>query len=662
MKMDAYTENIVTGVVRVIILFLLLFVALPKIIFRRNKIVTGENRILVSFVLLVNFIIIIVSFLSVTRLYDTVSLYLSLAVFSGIFIVAGKQGGRKDFLTHANYTGLKLFELKLSEIWQRHVAGKHGGKYDQKESFSFIWNILFLVVLIISLGLRLLPVFKQAAPFSIEAYRHLEYVKSLDSQQLLVDQLTVPKGMHAIVNAVFQLSRVNTNTLVHCWGAISALLLITIIFYVVYRITRNKPSALLSAAIFGIFNRLLPISPEQQVEANTIVLASVFIVLTLFFAVEFACKPSLLNGIVVFLSTITSIIVSYFSIVIFIYSMPVLALSVLFINNKNNHNYLRMILSTIIFIGSLVGIYFAYQYLISNPLLLAGVKTLFADESFMRFAREDMIFSRTIFFYISAGIGMLAVFLVLKLVDHPYRIHFFVWGLLTIVFALLWFSQDRSYAMDLNYPQLGFILSIIVSVVFGFVVNGLIFQTIEENIIEENVQPRSTVWSLILVLIVSEIFIIFKAPAWAQFEYQMEPDGFVRSVYEIEKKYDSYDWIVVSHFGTNIQVLNYGRYMDYLYFLTHYDPATFNQKANGVIPAKHLFIFAEKETLTSQVDTGLLPKIHDLNKKVNQWCAEFKRLNSNIREFYEDDQVRVFQIDIPQKKKLNSDNSGNQSG
>ncbi|HHE65633.1 MAG TPA: hypothetical protein ENL09_06385 [Bacteroidetes bacterium] len=93
-----------------------------------------------------------------------------------------------------------------------------------------------------------------------------------------------------------------------------------------------------------------------------------------------------------------------------------------------------------------------------------------------------------------------------------------------------------------------------------------------------------------------------------------------------------------------MQVINFGRYMDYLYFLTHYDAKTFNQKDEKKIPTEYVFIFVEKDTLISRVDTELLPNIPNLTRMLQNWCVEYQQNHQNLKVFYEDQEVIIYQI------------------
>ncbi|NOZ62346.1 MAG: hypothetical protein GXO74_11775 [Calditrichaeota bacterium] len=654
--MDAYLENTIAGFFRALILLFLLFVALPKLLLGREKLSHGSDNIFAGFILTSSFVIVAVFFLSIIRIYDSISLYLGVGLFSAIFVLTGDYGKGGNLLTRFNYNGLKFLERDASDWLRRLIFRKRRRQNARQEPYAFVWNIMLAIVMIVAAGMRLIPVVRTASPFSVEAYKTLEYVKSLGTKSLFYDQMFVPKGLHAIIDVVFQFSRVNPQTLVHIFGAVTALILMIAIHHVVFRVTANRPSALLAAAIFGVFSRLLPVSLEQQVEANSIVLASLFLILSLSFTIDFVSSPSLFFGVAAFLGVMVSVLVSYFSAVIFILFVPVISLCAMFAPNSHGKNGRRRFLSGAIFALSVAGIYLLYWQLAANPMFVGIVKNIVTDDLFMRFAREEMVLSKNIFFYVSLGLGISSMLLFLKMKTSLWRAHYFVWGLMTVILAVFWYGENLEIPIDLNRAQVGFVLSLFVCISLGLVVYGLLFRFLQKRVGRENVTPlRVTVWGLVVILIFFEIFLFLKAPTIARFQYQTEPDGYVRAIYEIEKKYDPFEWMVVSHFGSKVEVQNYGKYMDYLYFLKYYNPRSFNEKSGSVIPASHLFIFIEKDKTQNHVDTALLPKIPDLNDRLQKWCAEFAKRNNNIHVFYEDEQVQVYQIDIPKKKKTISD-------
>ncbi|OQX88352.1 hypothetical protein B6D60_02295 [candidate division KSB1 bacterium 4484_87] len=648
--MDAYLENIVAGIIRVTVLWTILFLVLPKLLLGRKKIPPLRNNAIPGFIIMSSFIVIIIHLFSLVRIYDFLSLFFGIALFAAIFFVTGDYGNWNDFFTRLNFRGLRILEKNIADWLHNGFLRKSRRNKSKQQPYTYVWKFMLAIVVIVAGMMRLLPVFRVASPFSIESYKTLEYVKSLGEKSLFYDQMIIPKGMHAIIDAVFQLSRVNPQTIIHIFGAISALMLIIVIYYIVSLITGNKPSALLAAAVFGVFPRLLPVSLEQQVEANTIVIASVFLLLGLFFIIEFFSKPSYSLGIVALLGIVTSIFISYFSAVIFAFFVPVLLFHIAFLCEVKNIG--RRILAGILLVASLGGLYLLYQILSSDSILMATAKSVVTDELFTRFARNDFLIDVNIFFFVSAGLGIGNIILFILLKKNRYRGQFFVWGMMTAVLAILWYSYYQGFVIDFNQAQIGFILSLFDCVALGLVVYGVLFQFIENGIVDENVIPlRVTVWGLVVVLVFFEIFLFLKAPTTARFTHQTEPDGYVRALYKIEKEYDPFEWIVVSHFGAKIEVQNYGRFMDYLYFLKYYNPKSFNQKSSKVIPASHLFIFTEKNKLQNQVDSALLPRIPNLNTRLHEWCFQFARNNKNIHVFYEDEQVRIYRIDIPKKKK-----------
>ncbi len=652
MKMDAYTINIIASIIRIFIFFFLLFVVLPRLLFGRGNQVGFPDNMLAGIILLSSFAIVMVYFLSLVRIYDSISLTFSFVVFAGIFVLTGERAKNDMILSKLSFHGLRIMEQNIVHWLREKFKKKSRQSGDKQEECSIIWKVMLILVLLVSGFERLYPAFQIASPFSIEAYENLEIVKALETKSLFYDQTFVPKGMHAIIDIVYQFTRVNPQTLVHIFGAISALILVGLMYLIVSRITGNRPAALIAAAIFGMFPRILPLSLESQVEANSLLTSSIFIILSVYFLIEYIKKPSFYTFVVSSMGIIAATLINFFAIVIFWRLVPVFALAYFFSKRKGRRTVLRRIFSGLVFLLFLVAFHFVNQKLNANPLAIATIKSIVTDDSFMRFAHEEMIFGREVLFFGSIGLGILGLFFLAVMKKTESQLHYMVWGLATIVLAIFWFGDQFGIDLDFNRTQLAFVLAVFVCINLGLVLYGLIFRLIENHVFEKEVIPlRVTVIGLIVVLILFEGLLFVNAPAIAKFRHMAEPDGYVRAIYEVEKNNDPYDWMVVSHFGARTQVEGYGRFMDYLYFLKYYSPEKFNIQAAGVIPVKFLYIFTEKDSLNSRVDTAFLPKINDLNKRLNLWCERFARKNQNIKIFYEDDQVRIFQITVPRAKK-----------
>ncbi len=651
--MDAYTINIITGIIRILIFFFVLFVVLPRLLFNRENQTKFPDNMLAGMILVTGFTIVMVCFLTLVRIYDSVSLTFSFVIFSGILVMSGERTKSDVILSKINFHGLRLLEQNILYWLKERFFKKNRSIKGKAEEYSISWNIMLILVLIVSGFERLLPAFQVASPFSMEAYKNLEYVKALETKSLFYDRIFVPKGMHAIIDTVYQFTRVNALTLMHIFGAIFALILVGSIFFIVFRVTGNRPAALVSAAIFGMFPRLLPVSLESQVEANSLLACCIFIVLSVYFLIEYIKNPSFWIFIIIITGAMAATLIDFFAISIFLLLVPVFALAYLFAERKSERNFIRRLISSLIFLLSLVGFYFVDQKFSVNPLVAATIKNMATDYSFMRFAGEEMIFSKEVFFFASVGLGIFNSLLLARMKKDKLQAHYLVWGLATVVLAIFWFGDEMGIELALNKVQMAFVLAIFVSINLGLALYGLIFRFIENSVSEKAVIPlRMTIVSLIVVLFVFEGLLFVNAPAVAKFQYWTEPDGYVRAIYEIERNNDPYQWMVVSHFGTRTQVAGFGRFMDYLYFLKFYSPEKFNFQAKGVIPAKFLYIFTEKDSLNSRVDSAFLPEINDLNKRLNSWCLRFARANKNIKVYYEDSQVRIYQITLPQTNKI----------
>ncbi|NOY59831.1 MAG: hypothetical protein GXO75_13020, partial [Calditrichaeota bacterium] len=79
-------------------------------------------------------------------------------------------------------------------------------------------------------------------------------------------------------------------------------------------------------------------------------------------------------------------------------------------------------------------------------------------------------------------------------------------------------------------------------------------------------------------------------------------------------------------------------------FLQNFSPESIHNDGSRFNTTKDVFIFTEKDSPNSKIDTGLLPNVPDLMNKIIRWCQSYSQLHSDMTIFYEDEQVIVYHI------------------
>lgn len=650
--MNAYLYNLIISLLKIAALFYLVFMLAPKLTFLKILVHEHTDKFFAGVLMMSSFFIILIHVLALLKLYDILSLAISFLLFIAAIVWFSQKKKSSSFLTDINHSVLRFIEGDPKKYFNKSREYENFIQEENSEKLDTIWKVMLSIVLGVTGVLRLLPVFQNAAPFSIESYQTLEYVKQLQLKVLFPDQAIVPKGLHALIDVFFQFTRANPNIIVHVFGALIAILMAFLIFHIVIKMTKNATAAIVGASVFGIFTRLLPLNIQQQVEANTVLLAVIFVFAGLVFMLDFFSnqdKKYLFFALTVF---VAALLISLFSVAMILWT--VLPMTLTFIHYLNYRKkltafrWLTILLPVVVFIL----LYFFFHTVSNNFYLSETIRNLIYDDAFNRFNKTALIFPE--FYYLAAGVGIAFFFLWMSYANKPkthfFKYNFFGYYLLTILF--LWRADLFGLPDIFNKSQIGLILSVVLSFSLGIIVHFLFFRFLGKMLIGIRKNYTSqVVYGLIVFLIITELMIVFKAPEIAKFSYTTEPNGFVKSVYAIQKEYDAYQWTVVSHFGTRTQILNSGRYMDYLYFLNYYQPEKFNQVKDKKITTKYLFIFTEKSKTVSGIDSALLPHIEHLNEKLQNWCLAYQQYHKNIDVYFEDKQVRIYRIKIESEPK-----------
>ncbi|MDW7679855.1 MAG: hypothetical protein SCK70_04785 [bacterium] len=652
--MDAYLYNLITGLIKAVLLFWVFFVWLPKFFFEKESFTDKADRTLSSFVLLLSYLIILVHLLAASKIYDILTLVTGFLLFWALAIWLSNRTNNMSLLSRINYSMLKLMESDRKNFM--FYSSNISSNKDNQHNYRYCWSILAGMLLLLAGALRLKPVLTYASPFSGETYITLEYVKQLQNRALFHDQNFVAKGMHSLIDVLFQFSRTDAAIFVHIFSALAAVLLVYIIYYSLTKFTDNPAAGLIGASIFGVFTRLLPINIQQQVEANTIVVSMVFLYLSLFYIQEYLIYKNKIYLIVFGTGAVTAGLISPFALFMIIIAIIPLLLAYWLCYRQQIFQSKIDWLRWLIPIALLCGTIYQYYQLSQNILVAESIRIALADEAYIRFNQIQSIFTEKVFFHICLSISVILILMTLLfLQQHKRRLNYLFQGLYLLLLSLLWQVEIFGIPDILNKSQVAFMVSVQGCLSIGLILHHLLFEQLIKwlpNIKQR--QSHQTVYRLLILLLLFEPLLILKTPVAASFNYTTEPEGFSRSLYKIQQQHQPYEWTVVSHGGAKAYVQNRGRYMDYNYFLKYFQPKTFYQKNKNPIPTKYLFIFTEKDPFQSRIDSELLPNISELTVVLNDWCSQYQQFHSNMDVYFEDDLVRIFRITFNSQRHVDS--------
>ena len=275
-----YAWTLLLGLARVALVFVVSFVVLTRLTLpgtsRRSS---WEGRAWGDAVLGVSATVVVATVLGVLGLFDTASLAAALGL--------GLAGG-------ATLRFRKLWRRSLLESyarflrWVERVAppdpivagvGDPPGRAEAARPSRAVrlspragWWVGVGVASAVAAGIRLVPSFAQAAPFSLRYYAHLETLKGLRVGSPV--GMAEGWGLHALALALSEMARVDPALVLRGVGAVSA----AAITYGVYQTARfywaGRPGAFVGALFVAVGGPLLPLPLDRQAGAEPLMLAA----------------------------------------------------------------------------------------------------------------------------------------------------------------------------------------------------------------------------------------------------------------------------------------------------------------------------------------------------------------------------------------------------
>jgi hypothetical protein len=643
-----YHNLVVSGVIRTIVGFLVLFGLMPYIVMPVLYPDEPWRRRAAYGLLAGAFTIGSVHLLVLAGMFDSVSWFvLALAIWvARTWYAESRESGRG--FRHI-FAGI----LRLSDAFSWRTVRDSG-----RDRMKVWWahrngleavSIVILAGVIAAAGLiRLLPVWNNAAPFAVEYYETLEHVKRLQLNQMYIQGYRVPLGLPMIAQTLSLLSQVNVAVELHFLGAISSMALAASIAYVVYRSTHSLQGSIIAAAFFGMFNQFLPMNLHHQVEADSVVLASAFMLPSLSFLAEF-CIDFRVRTLVIALAGLLSAL----AVNVFVGSAGIVAAAVVLVSallfvyrNPALHNgrLYGMIGGVAVLLG---GFALFVRALAGNEFLKNAAQLLLYDQHVNRYSSSFGELSPA-FLWVSAVLFCFPVLLSLwRFSDRGLHLQLFSWGASGIALLLLvQYSSDEMFAM-VPVGQVGFLFSVLVPVTLGIAV-GWVARAGNEILGLLKTRPwAGNVWKLIVVCTGLGALWFVSPAQTVRFEHTVEPDGFAKSIYLIEQRYTPFQWTVVSHRGTALSGMNRGRFLDYGYFTSRYNPETYKHGAKDAVPTPVLFIFVELAREETNVATELATGTARSAEVIKDWIDSYRKTHVDLSVFYRDDEVVVYKIEDP---------------
>lgn len=641
-----YHNLLVSGVIRILIGCAVLFGLVPRLLLPSIFADQPWRRRAAGFLIAGTLVVVTAHLLVLATMYDGVALAtvcLGMLVVRVWYSVSRRSVHGFESLFSNLLRMLDVVSWTYCKEWGRRWFKSVGERIDA----FHVLSVVVLAAVIAATGLiRLVPVWSHAAPFSIEYYETLEQVKRLQINQMYGGGYRVPLGLAMLAQTLSFLSQVNIAIVLHFLGAVSSMMLAGSIAYVVYRATSSLQGSIIGAALFGLSSNFLPMDLRHQVEADSLVLASAFLLPSLSLFAEYCVEPQLRTLAAAIAGLFCALTISLFVGTFALVGVFIILIGALFFAYR-----LPWLRGTRLL--AMIGV--AVALLIGGALFVRALQGYEGFKNTVQVLMYDQHVNRYfslyeglphLFVLMSAVLfGVTMLLSVCRFSEKSLHLQLFSWGALGIALLLLAQYLPEEWAAAVPFSQICFLLSVVTAITFGITVGwGIRFGNEALGHLRARGWMRDS-WRLLVLGAALCCLWLYSPAQRVTFEYTAEPDGFAKSLYLIEQKYMPYQWTVVSHRGTALSGMNRGRFLDYGYFYSSFDPETYKHGTKGAVPTPLLFIFVERTHEKSNIATELATVNIGSAANIKHWLDTYQKNHYDLKVFYSDEEVIVYKLE-----------------
>lgn len=648
------------SIARLVLFFVILFSWIGPKFLPHTKKLHGIDKMLYSWIGIGGTIILTIFILTILNLYDLISIF-TVLVLIPILIALFKEWRSGTSITSI----FKVIENKIVANQVRVIESikifTYKGlkdRFSKKREFSVYdnrYNIAAITIGIISCIVRVIPVLKNAAPYSRAWYFELDEVKNIRLQQYF-SELPIPKGMHSLVGMFSNLTQVGPELTLSLLGSLTSFLLTIIIFWLIREITKGKrlTAALFGASVFALIpTLLLPISLEAETGINTILLALCFALPTAFIFVRNLRSVDKAPWFYVTMGIIATALTDIF--VLLVVLLPFLIYGLLAISRRRIAiNLIKVVTYLAIAFTVSLSPYFIYLIAMGQD-----INSFFESQlldtlifSYFPFLITDLEALSSIYLYITGG--LFVVFLILHLVQKKKRfadelVYFAMFGSM----AFLYSSHNNLSISFIDLDQLNAFYAILISVLCGLVFYAI--YTLIEVVI--NIKHRYVRYSqpILMVLLVTGGLFLSGGVNTGKTLPQTLPNGFFESYYRIINERLPFTYATVSPPIDNALSKNRHYFMNYDFFLESYAnidslyqeylelPKELRPDTANIPPAS-IFVFIQKPPYES-IQQGILFEPGEQMQALSDWISKYNSLpGREVLVYKETEDAVVYEI------------------
>jgi hypothetical protein len=503
-------------------------------------------------------------------------------------------------------------------------------------------GITLMIILGLSFYLRFYDAFVNAAPPLSDSYVTLAWMKYINNRDLFHDGI-YPQGFHIYLASIFKFAAVDALYVLRYTGPLNTFMIVSGLYVVIRKLTNSAIGGLTAAWLYGIVWVIFPLySTDRQAATNSQEFAFVFIYPAVYFLMKFLRtekKEDLLVGLIS-----TAIIGLVHSLG---YALIGLLIGIMVFSSaitlKKRGKAIKQILVGVILTGVLSVLPLGIGYLLGKNLNASSAQYLVSHKDTYHFAylnKMDYV-----------ALGFLFLLLILQFRKKLSREERFL-GIFTIlsgvsVFTLYYAGGVLTHSTMIETRSLdlwGLIIPFCVGISISFLFN--MFKG----------KWKSFIHVFAMTGILAATLIYRPSPI---IPYKLEYNENIEQYLRISKEYLPETWMMVSQDEGYDVALGTGFHMHLGDFLKTYNPkAQTLTKFGDSTPDKnippHIFVFQEKKVFevskTNSVYPILAPKYKQRAleyKQLTNWMNIHKEAGNNVKIFYQNEHIIVYQLDIP---------------
>jgi hypothetical protein len=650
---------------KIVVVFFLIFYVLPKKIFPQDQNASFFDNFFANLTHMTFFTILAIHILVILHIYELISLSLSYLLLY-IFFSSYRAGriSRPKFLPISSrllasffdfLDGENMIERKIQR-WIKRLKlrfldfVKNIRPFLLNNKYSVMFSLLLFFVTGYSAYLRFYDSFHHKGLGASDPYVLMVMLKHLEINKLFT-QGVYPEGFVSFLSCLHHFTFLDPVHLFRFVGPFIGVLIVLSIYFVVYKITRNKGAALIAAFIYGISTTsksfIYGIADLDQLhslfyrQSTTLSqeFATLFLMPTLYFLFQYLFSGRrwflflFFEGLVV-IFRVHSIVV----IMTFFGIFAVLGSAVL-----SRHLSFKRLVSVVktILLGTAVGnLSILLGILFGQPLHKPSLSMLPFLHSFYSL---EPIQTHTLSIYVFIAVGISLLLHTMATMKRSKRRAGYIFAIL-FMFILLFEFLTESFGLRplVNTLRAACFLAISFSVLIGLLFHTICTSSLlrrPSSLARDGLNFALTTGVLLIMIIV--------LPPRPSIAFKMEYESFVKNYLKISRKFPPLDWLIVSQIEEYPLVLGKGWHLNISTFLDKYDP----RSPKIGIDTRFIFLFVEKKPFKAiyGATEADYERRWDLERRLLEWCQTYMVYHDNMRVFYEDREVVIYLIDQKEK-------------